>query len=821
MIQHLVSYRSTSCLARSCLRFWTHCLSISTLSDYLGLSFHGFEGKKKKVDIEHLLQYCFSARTVTKVHARLVVSGTLQSVYVSTRLINLYAHLGDLCFARKTFDNIPSRDSYTWNSMIAAYVRTGCSREALNCFSELVSSSLVPPDNYTFPPVLKVCENQIDGKKLHCLVLKLGFVWDVFVAASLIHMYSRFGFPADARNLFESMPFRDSPSWNAMISGYCLNGNLAEALDFVDKMRLGAINLDSVTIASILPVCAQVDDFLGGVLIHLYAIKHGLEHDVFVSNALINMYAKFSHLQLAENIFHKMFAKDLVSWNSIISAYEQNDNPVRAIELFREMKCHGFQPDVLTLVSLASSVAQLGDCQNSRLLHGFILRRTYLMDSIIMGNAVLDMYAKLGLLDCAQKVFEDLSAKDIISWNTLITGFSQNGFASEAIDAFCKMESCEDTSPNQGTWVSVLPAYSYLGALQQGMKLHGRIIKTPFHLDTYVGTCLVDMYGKCGRLDTALSLFCEIPRISSIPWNAIISCHGIHGHGRVSLKLFQEMQREQVDPDHVTFLSLLSACSHSGLVDEGQWCFHVMQEEYGIRPSLKHYGCMVDLLGRAGLLEKAYEFIKGMTLRPDASIWGALLAACRIHGHIELAEFASDKLFAVDSEHVGYYVLLSNIYANAGKWEEVNEMRSLASSRGLKKTPGWSSIEVNSKVDVFYTGNKSHLQVDRIYRELRIRTEEAKSLGYAPDYSFVLQDVEEDEKEHILSSHSERLAIAFGLISTPPKSTLRIFKNLRVCGDCHGWTKFISKMTRRDIIVRDSNRFHHFKDGICSCGDYW
>lgn len=383
------------------------------------------------------------------------------------------------------------------------------------------------------------------------------------------------------------------------------------------------------------------------------------------------------------------------------------------------------------------------------------------------------------------------------------------------------MEWCEDIRPNQGTWVCILPAYSHLGALKLGMKVHGRIIKDSSLLDVYVGTCLVDLYGKCGRLDDATSLFFEVPRANSVPWNAIISCHGIHGHGETSMQLFGAMRDEGVKPDHVTFISLLSSCSHSGLVDKGQWYFHVMQEEYGIKPSLKHYGCMVDIFGRAGYLEKAYDFIKNMQLRPDASIWGALLGACRIHGNIELGKFASDRLFEVDSENAGYYVLLSNLYANVGKWEGVDEVRSMARDRGLKKTPGWSSIELNNRIEVFYTANQSHPHCEEIYTELASLTAKMKSLGYIPDYSFVLQDVEEDEKEFILMGHSERLAIAYGIISTPPKSPIQIFKNLRVCGDCHSVTKFISKITEREIIVRDSNRFHHFKDGVCSCGDYW
>ncbi|KDP45013.1 hypothetical protein JCGZ_01513 [Jatropha curcas] len=634
-------------------------------------------------------------------------------------------------------------------------------------------------------------------------------------------MYSRFGLVGAARELFDEMPIRDSGSWNAMISGYCQNGNPAEALDVAGEMRLEGVAVDPVTVASILPVCAQLSDILSGKLIHLLVIKCGLECELFVSNALINMYAKFGCLGQAQKLFDQMVTRDTVSWNSIIAAYEQNHDVVTARLFFDKMQKAAARPDILTLVSLASIVAQLNDHRNSRSIHGFITRAGWLFEDNVIGNAVIDMYAKLGVTDSARKVFERLPIKDVISWNTLITGYAQNGLASEAVEVYHMMEECKEIIPNQGTWVSILPAYSHLGALQQGMKIHGRVIKNSLYLDVFVGTCLVDMYGKCGKLDDAMSLFYEVPRKDSIPWNTIISCHGVHGHGEKALELFREMIAEGVTPDHVTFVSLLSACSHSGLVSDGQQCFHMMQEIYGIKPDVKHYGCMVDLYGRAGYLDKAYEFIKNMPIQPDASMWGALISACRIHGNMELGQYASDQLFEVDSENVGYYVLLSNIYATVGKWEGANKVRSLARGRGLRKTPGWSSIEMNNMVDVFYTGNKTHPKYEEIHRELRDLTEKMKTLGYVPDFSFVLQDVEDDEKEQILMGHSERLAIAFGIISTPPKSTIRIFKNLRVCGDCHTTTKFIARITEREIIVRDSNRFHHFKNGICSCGDYW
>ncbi|XP_031282318.1 pentatricopeptide repeat-containing protein At4g33990 [Pistacia vera] len=809
------------CLSRFLPLFEARCPLFSAAANSLLLSSDRAKNDNREIDFGVLLESCTRLHVLKFLHAFLVVSGKIQNIFIATKLVNRYANLGDVSFSRRTFDQILNKNVFTWNSMVSSYVRRGHFWEALDCFYHFSLTSGLRPDFYTFPPVLKACRNLVEVKKIHCSVFKLGFEWDVFVAASLLHMYARFGLADVARKLFDDMPVRDRGSWNAMISSYCQSGNAIEALNVLDKMRLEGVNMDSVTIASILPICAQSGDIITGMLIHLYVIKHGLEYDLFVSNALINMYGKFGILELALKVFDQMIVRDVVSWNSIISAYEQNNDPITALRFFNKMQRAGIQPDLLTLVSLASIVAQSNDHKNSLSIHGFVMRRGWLMHDVVIGNAVVDMYAKLGDIDSARSVFEGLPVKDVISWNTLITGHAQNGLASEAIEVYQMMEECNGIIPNHGTWVSLLPAYSHVGAVQQGMKVHGRVIKNCLYMDVFVGTCLIDMYGKCGRLDDAMSLFYQIPRECPVPWNAIISCHAVHGHGEKALNLFREMLDERVKPDDITFVSLLSACSHSGLVSDGQSYFRMMQEEYKIKPHLKHYGCMVDLFGRAGQLEMAYDFIKNMPLQPDASVWGALLGACRIHGNIELGAFASDRLFEVDSENVGYYVLLSNIYANVGKWEGVNKVRSLARVRGLKKTPGWSSIEVNSKVDVFYTGNQTHPKCEEIYSELRNLTAKMKSLGYVPDYSFVLQDVEDDEKEFILSSHSERLAIAFGIISTPPKSPIRIFKNLRVCGDCHNATKFISQITEREIIVRDSNRFHHFKEGICSCGDYW
>ncbi|CAA0838397.1 Pentatricopeptide repeat-containing protein [Striga hermonthica] len=646
------------------------------------INLQGWEFFKAFIILKFLL-VTFSWR----VHALLLVSGKALSVFYATRLVNKYSFIDNVSLARDTFDQISIKDSYTWNSMLSAYVRNSHFDEAIKCAFEMLSSTDVRPDFYTFPSILKACKSLCDGALFHCWVLKLGFECDVFVAASLVHMYCRFGFSSRAYTIFRNMPFRDMGCWNSMISGFCQSGNHKKALAVFDEMILRGIAIN----------------------------------------------AGFGYMEL-------------------------HNRSIRAALL------------------------------------------------------------STGILDSARRFFEQLPFKDVISWNTMITGYAQSGFASEAINLYRAMKEKDNLKPNQGTCVSVLPAYAHLGDLRDGTRIHCLVLKQNLDADMYVGTCLIDLYGKCGRLSEAMLLFSEVPKETSVTWNAVISCHGL---GQTSVRLFHDMLSERVNPDEVTLLSLLTACSHSGLVDEGKRYFHSMEQEYGVKPTLKHYGCMVDLFGRAGLLEEAYKFIETMPVRPDSSIWGALLGASRVHGNFEMGQKASGQLFELDRENVGYYVLLSNIYANFGRWDGVDTVRSLARDRGLWKTPGWSSVELNNELEVFYTGSRSHPQSEDIYKELASLNSKLKSLGYIPDYSFVLQDVEDDEKENILSSHSERLAIVCGILNTPPKSSIRIYKNLRVCGDCHNVMKLISKVTEREIIVRDSNRFHHFRDGFCSCGDYW
>ncbi|KAG0502718.1 hypothetical protein HPP92_002790 [Vanilla planifolia] len=340
--------------------------------------------------------------------------------------------------------------------------------------------------------------------------------------------------------------------------------------------------------------------------------------------------------------------------------------------------------------------------------------------------------------------------------------------------------------------------------------------------NVYVGTAVVDMYGKCGKVDTARRAFDRLGDVRNIKsWSAMVAGYGMHGRGEEAVSLFHAMISSGIKPNPITLVSLLAACSHAGLVDEGRHWFRAMRTEYNIEPGVEHYGCMVDLLGRAGHLNEAYDLIKQMKPKPDFVVWGSLLSACKTYKNVDLGEISARKLFELDAKNCGYYVLLSNVYADAGRWGDVERMRVMMKTRGLAKPPGFSLLELRGRVHCFLVGDQRHPKHKEIYEYLEELTARMMEAGYIPDGGSVMHDVDLEEKEIALKVHSEKLAVAFAIMSTPPGTTIRVIKNLRVCGDCHAAIKLISKLVGREIVVRDSRRFHQFEGGLCSCGDYW
>lgn len=404
----------------------------------------------------------------------------------------------------------------------------------------------------------------------------------------------------------------------------------------------------------------------------------------------------------------------------------------------------------------------------------------------------------------------------------MISGYDQNGLANEAMTLFRKMNEL-GLRPDSATFVSVSSACSQIGSLELGCWVHDSIVSNGIRVNVILGTSLINMFSRCGDVSRARAVFDSMSEGNVIAWTAMISGYGMHGYGVEAMELFYKMKKENgLVPNSVTFVAVLSACAHAGLIREGRQIFASMREEYGMVPGLEHHVCMVDMLGKAGLLTEAYQFIK--ELSPEElvpAVWTAMLGACKMHKNFDFGVEAAQHLITLEPENPSHYVLLSNMYAFAGRMDRVESVRNVMIQRGLKKQVGYSSIDVNNKTYLFSMGDKSHPEINEIYRYLDGLIWRCKEAGYASIPELAMHELEEEEREYALRYHSEKLAVAFGLMKTSHGTTLRIVKNLRICEDCHSAVKFISVVTNREIVIRDKLRFHLFKEGSCSCLDYW
>ncbi|KAL4188386.1 hypothetical protein AMTRI_Chr08g202130 [Amborella trichopoda] len=602
----------------------------------------------------------------------------------------------------------------------------------------------------------------------------------------LVRAYAILGHDKEAGKVFDGVSERNVVLCNSMIRGYVKNQHYREALLLYRDMVGFGVYPDKYTFPCALKACSGVNGLELGLQIHGVSVKLGCDYNLFVGNALMAMYAKCSDMDQATKVFESMKHRDVVSWNTVVAGYAQNGFFGEALEACKEMEIHGENPDAGTLASLQPALLQ----------------------------------TEPKAIEIAREIFDKIIHRNLVSYNAMISVYSSNDMAKEAIEILSWMR-IEGVKPDVVTFASVLPACGHLSALAQGKLLHSSIIVNGFRENMFLENALVDMYSKCGNLKAARDVFDRMSCRDVVTWTAMISAYGIHGKGREALALFYDMCHLSLKPDSIALVSILSACSHGGLVDEGLSLFESMNKDYQVVPRVEHYACVVDLLGRAGRLEMAYNFIKQMPLEPNNRIWGALLSACRVYKNTTIGTIAADNLFKLAPSQSGYYVLLSNIYASSGRWGDVALVRNLMRSQGIKKQPGSSTVELGNDVHSFLVGDRYHPQSDVIYAKLEALAGEMKEAGYAVDTDSALHDLEDEDKEGHLAVHSEKLAIAFLLINTGPGTIIRVTKNLRICEDCHVASKFISKITGREIVLRDTNRFHCFKDGSCSCRDYW
>ncbi|XP_020702634.1 pentatricopeptide repeat-containing protein At2g41080 [Dendrobium catenatum] len=651
-----------------------------------------------------------------------------------------------------------------------------------------------------------------------------------------------------AKPLLTKVFFSSPPKSKEEFTNLCSRGFLRQALyGFIPEV-FADLNLFSY----LLKGCSIPQESLShGRQLHGFIVTCGASADRFTANHLLHMYSKLGDQHASASLFARMPRKNIMSYNILIGGFVQNGDinsarklfdemPERnvatwnamvtgythfgfdreGLELLADMRRVGLQPDEFSLASALRCCAGLKVLTFGHQIHGYLILSGFEAD-ICVGSSLAHMYMKCGWLQEGERALKLMPVLNVVSCNTVIAGRAQNGDYEGALRHFSLMMAA-GLAPDQVTFVSAISSCSELSALGQGQQVHAQVIRSGVDSSVPVTSSLVSMYSKCGCLQDSINLFDDSSEESDLVlWSAMIAAYGFHGHGRMAIELFEKMVNYGIEPSEVTFLSLLYACCHSGLKDEGLGYLELMNKKYELQPSLKHYTCIVDLLGRAGQLDDAEALIKSMTVEADGVIWKTLLSACKIHKNTEMMERVAELVLRLDPEDSASYVLISNFSAAAARWSDVSDVRSSMRERKVRKEPGVSWMELKGEVHQFSTSERSHPRQSEIDEYLRELIGKMREQGYVPDTSMVLHDMEDEEKECSLAHHSEKLAIAFSLLSLPNGSPIRIMKNLRVCSDCHNAIKFISKIMDREIVVRDVSRFHHFKDGNCSCGDYW
>ncbi|XP_065861838.1 putative pentatricopeptide repeat-containing protein At3g23330 [Euphorbia lathyris] len=695
---------------------------------------------------------------VKQLHAQILKFTPLSSTNLST-LISIYCNFNLLHYSLLLFNTLHSPPVLAYKSIIRCYTSHGLCVQALACFMHMRASGKFP-DHNVFPSVLKASTLLLDlklGESIHGCIIRLGMDFDLYTGNALMNMYAKFQSSHKCVSMEKNVP------------------NVFDVMP--ERKRYSRLGSD-----------------------------------------LVDNVGRSSNIDNVRKIFETMPNRDLVSWNTVISRDAQNGMHEQALVMVREMGKAYLKPDPFTLSSVLPIFAEYVNVDKGKEIHAYTIRHGFDQD-VVIGSSLIDMYAKCTRVEDSLRLFNVLPQRDAISWNSIIAGCVQNSLFDEGL-RFFRLMMKEKIRPKPVSFSSILPACSHMTTLNLGKQLHGHIIRIGYDDNMFIASSLVDMYAKCGNINVARWIFDQMETHDMVAWTAIIMGYALHGHAPNAIFLFDQMETRQVRPNYVVFIAVLTACSHAGLVDEACRYFNSMTRNYGIDPGLEHYAAMADVLGRAGKLDEAFSLLSRMD-RPIGSVWSSLLASCRVHKNVDLAEIVAKKIFEVDPENEGAYILLANTYAAARRWKDAMKLRVLMRNKGIKKNHACSWIEVKNKMHAFMAGDRSHPEYNKIYEALKVLLEKMEQEGYVPDTSEEIHDVEDEQKKYLLYGHSERLAIAYGIISTLAGTTIRVTKNIRVCSDCHTAIKYMSKIVEREIVVRDNNRFHHFKDGKCSCGDYW
>lgn len=746
----------------------------------------------------------------TCVQAQIIKRGFGLNLVLGSALVGFYSKCDKTDEAVKIFVGMNYHDAVSWTTIISAFVEAEDWNGALRLYCYMLEDG-VSPNGFTFVKLLMASAflGLEYGKLVHAHVILWGIELNLVLKTALVDMYSKCQRMGDSLKISNQTPEADVLLWTTLISGYNQASCFNEAIAAFRKMELAEISPNPFTFAGILNACSSISSPKLGRQIHSRAIKAGLDHDVSIGNALVDMYMKScsNSVEEASFVFKGIVSPNVISWTSLIAGLTQHGYDREAFLAFGEMLITGVQPNSFTLSTVLKGCRSSEALRQVRKLHAYILKTKADFD-ITVGNSLVDVYARFGMVDDAWCVIHMMTDRDAVTYTSLTTGMNQMGNHEMALDIISRMHD-DNVSMDGFSLASFLSASASLTAIEPGKQLHCYSLKSGLDHQISVSNGIVDMYGKCGSIKDAHRAFQAIAEPNVVSWNGLISGLASNGHFSAALSYFEEMKLVGIQPDYVTFLIILYACSHGGLVDLGLEYFKSMSECYDISPQSDHYVCLVDLLGRAGRLEEAASVIEDMPFPPDALIYKTLLGSCKVHRNLALGEHMASCALELNPSDPAVYVLLSNMYDNSGKSDFGEQIRKMMRDRGLRKIPGQSWVEMRNKMYLFSAGDRSNPQINEIHQKIESLTAKVMSLGYG--YA------ENNGSSH----HSEKLALAFGLLNTPSMAPIRIIKNIRICDDCHNFIKLVTHVIDREIVVRDGNRFHFFKEGDCTCGGYW
>ncbi|KAH7301556.1 hypothetical protein KP509_23G032000 [Ceratopteris richardii] len=644
----------------------------------------------------NILKACGSMQSAKKgeqVHHEISTHGLLETdAVLGSSLIKMYVNCGAFIKAKQVFDELPLQDVDSWNAVIMCYTQQDKAEDALSLFKKMKQKG-ISPDETTFVCALQACgymgsAGLQSGEELFCEAARRGLLeGNTVLGATLIDMYVKCGVLRKAHEVLETLPTRDAVTWNALLVGYAQQGRGEQALLIFEKMQEEGYHPNAVTFSCILKACGSVRASNVGEKIHNEVAAQGLlENDVVLGTSLVDMYAKCSALCKAKKIFEGLSVQNVISWNALIAGYALQGHGDQALACFEKMQNEGISPDTVTFLCMLKSCGSIGAVDKGEQIHDEITRQGLLKNNIELGNALVDMYAKCGALTKAQQVFAQLPVRNVVSWNSLITGYAHEGQAEAALNCFEKMQQ-ERFFPNVLTFLSILKACSTLGAADIAEDIHDEIARYQvMEYDIILGTALVDMYAKCGALLKAQNVLEGLPTKTVVPWNALIKGCAQHGQSKQAITLFKSLQSKNLSPDPVTFACILKACGSMGLVDDAYAHFTSMSAMYGIEPDLEHYNCMVDIFGRAGHLSKAVDLIQRMpSVFYSLALWSALLGACAKWGDVNVGKWAFEHAIELDKSDGAAYVLMTNIYADAGMQEDAKRIEAMRIERQKSK----------------------------------------------------------------------------------------------------------------------------------------